>query len=273
MMSHEPPPPEREPQLPLWLPFAVLAAVILLVLILSAGVAGVLAVSDAHRKAATDLPQGWTIALTAVQDALFIVAAFVAVQLALHRPAAPELGLRRVTDVRRVVLTAVGVFAAFWVITGVLQAIFGSPPDQHLVTDLKTEDALPVVVGYAVLICLVAPFAEEIFFRGLLFGTFARRLGPAPAAVIAGTVFGLVHAPNPVLAVVGLCVLGVGLCVLYWRTQSIIPCMALHALNNSISFAVTKSFSWEAAVGFTVLCVGLVTAVATAFSARPAVTA
>jgi uncharacterized protein len=63
------------------------------------------------------------------------------------------------------------------------------------------------------------------------------------------------------------------LCALYWTTQSIIPYMALHALNNSISFGATKSLDPWLFVALVVGSVGLVVAVATAVSSRPAVTA
>ena len=98
-----------------------------------------------------------------------------------------------------------------------------------------------MLFGFAMLTCVVAPLAEEIFFRGFLFTTFARKVGPVWGALLAGSLFGLIHAPNPWLSLVALGVLGVCLCALYWRTQSIIPGMALHALNNSISFGYTKS--------------------------------
>ena len=49
-----------------------------------------------------------------------------------------------------------------------------------------------------------------------------------------------------------------GLCLLYWRTQSIIPCMALHALNNSITFGVTKDLEPALFAGVVVLSVGTV---------------
>jgi uncharacterized protein len=70
-------------------------------------------------------------------------------------------------------------------------------------------------------------------------------------------------------------VFGVALCVLYARTGSIIPCMALHAIHNSISFAATKSLpAWEF-LGLAAVSVGAVVAVATALArhASPAVTA
>ena len=44
---------------------------------------------------------------------------------------------------------------------------------------------------------------------------------------------------SPVETLGVLVVLGVLLCLLYWRTGSLLPCIALHALNNGISFVVT----------------------------------
>ena len=38
-------------------------------------------------------------------------------------------------------------------------------------------------------------------------------------------------------------VFGALLCVLYHRTGSIVPCMVLHALNNSLALGVSQS--WE----------------------------
>ena len=90
--------------------------------------------------------------------------------------------------------------------------------------------------------------------------------------MIVGGVFALGHAPDaPVQSVVALGAFGVGLCVLYWRAQSIIPCMALHALFNSITFGAVASLQPALFVGVVVLCVGAVTAGAAAVSARPRV--
>ena len=86
--------------------------------------------------------------------------------------------------------------------------------------------------------------------------------------------FGLGHAPAPQpIQLIALGVFGVGLCLLYWRTQSIIPCMALHALNNSITFGLVKDLDPALFAGVVVLSVGTVIAGATAVSARTAVAA
>jgi membrane protease YdiL (CAAX protease family) len=58
-----------------------------------------------------------------------------------------------------------------------------------------------------------------------------------------------VHAiGSPVESLIVLFVLGSGLCLLYLRTGSLLPCIGLHALNNAIAFAVTKDMAWTLAV-------------------------
>ncbi len=74
---------------------------------------------------------------------------------------------------------AAAVFAVFWLVTIVLALVFGDPEDQALVTDIKEEDSLGVLLAWGVLICVAAPFVEEFFFRGFMFGVFMRRLGRA----------------------------------------------------------------------------------------------
>ena len=61
--------------------------------------------------------------------------------------------------------------------------------------------------------------------------------------------------------------------LLYWHTQSIIPCMALHALNNSITFGVTKTSSPSLFAGVVVLSVGTVVGGGFAVARRTAVAA
>lgn len=274
--SAPPPPPEEappEPAVPIWAPFAVMVGVLVVIGIVSAALYGVLHAGDPSIKASADLPDGATLGLTLVQDAVFVFGAWIAVRLALGRSGPEEFGLRRVRSVRSAAIWAGVAYAGFWLATLVLALIFGQPRDQELVTDIKAEQSLAVLVAYGALICVVAPFVEEFFFRGFIFTVFARRLGVAWAAVLVGIIFGLGHAPAPVISVIALGVFGVGLCLLYWRTQSIIPSMALHALNNSITFGLVKSLDPALFTAVVVVSVGTVVAAATALSARAAVAA
>jgi uncharacterized protein len=273
--SMPPPPPEPPPEektIALWVPFAVMGIVFIVIGTFSAAVIGIAHAIDPSIDVG-DPPQSLVLVLTLIQDAALVVAALLAFKLTLGRVRAADLGLRRVTNWRVAILGIVAVFIVFLAAGQLLDLLFGKQPDQELVKDLKAEDSFGVLAGYVVLTCLVAPFCEELFFRGFVFMTFARRLGPVWGALIGGTIFGLIHAPNPWVALVALGVLGVGLCALYWTTQSIIPCMALHALNNSISFGVTKSLDVWAFLALVIGSVGIVVAVAAALSTRPAVTA
>lgn len=85
------------------------------------------------------------------------------------------------------------------------------------------------------LIVFGAAFAEELCFRGMLFGGLRERLPRLPAALAAGTVFGLLHAFTGITAVPPLIALGFIFCLLYEKTGSIVPGMLLHMLNNSVA--------------------------------------
>ena len=85
------------------------------------------------------------------------------------------------------------------------------------------------------LIVFGAAIAEEICFRGMLFGGLRERLPKVPAALVAGLVFGALHAFTGITAVPPLIVLGFVFCLLYEKTGSIVPGMLLHMLNNSVA--------------------------------------
>ena len=79
-------------------------------------------------------------------------------------------------------------------------------------------------------IAISAPVCEEIFFRGLLFRSLRNRLPLWPAALIAGCLFGLVHITSYPLNTIPIKMLfGVLMCLLYERTGSLLPCIAVHA--------------------------------------------
>ena len=97
-------------------------------------------------------------------------------------------------------------------------------------------------VAAGLLIVIVAPVCEEIFFRGFVFGGLRSRLPFLPAAVISGLIFGSVHlTTGNVAAAAQLSVLGAVLAWLYERTGSITTTMAVHIVNNALAFAVLVS--------------------------------
>jgi membrane protease YdiL (CAAX protease family) len=100
---------------------------------------------------------------------------------------------------------------------------------------IETGDNFGTLIGSCVVIVVVAPLMEEIFFRGFLYRILRGRMGLWPALVIDGALFGAVHLTSGgPLAVALIAPLGFLLCLLYERSGSLYPCIALHALNNAI---------------------------------------
>jgi uncharacterized protein len=133
----------------------------------------------------------------------------------------------------------------------------------RLPESLGVDDSTVALVAVCLLVTVVAPIAEEVLFRGYVFGALRNWRGPWPAAVLTGIVFGGIHAgSSPVEYLVPLAILGMLLCLVRWRTGSLLPCIALHAINNAIAFAVAEE--WTAGHGF-LLVVGA-TAVTLAIS-------
>jgi len=132
------------------------------------------------------------------------------------------------------------VFSAVW---SVFMHAVGVKLDDDLPQQLGVDKSTAALVAVAVLVCVVAPLAEEFFFRGFFFTALRGSLGLWPSAVITGVVFGLIHFKLEFLA--PLAVLGFALCLLYAQTGSLLPCIALHALNNSLAFGVTQGWTWQ----------------------------
>jgi membrane protease YdiL (CAAX protease family) len=242
------PPPEPRPGglpalgVPAWAPFAALFATFVGVLLASA-VAGIVIAIGGGDVEADD--QGLTLVLTAVQAVMLVAIAWFTVQLLSGRqPTGEAFGLRAPKPLQALGWALIA-YLILWVATIAAAIAFGEPDEQQLVQDIEEEDAFVVLAGYALLSCLLAPLAEEFFFRGFMFRALAGRMRWVWAAVISGGVFGVIHAlGSPIESVLLLSVFGFVLCMLFWRTGSLIPCIMLHAFNNSITFGVTKELPW-----------------------------
>ncbi len=89
---------------------------------------------------------------------------------------------------------------------------------------------------------LVAPIAEELFFRGVLQTFLLSMLGSRwPAILLAAAAFGAMHLAQP-SAIPALIVLGIVIGFAYERTGSLVVPIAIHTAFN------LKSLIWDALV-------------------------
>jgi hypothetical protein len=89
---------------------------------------------------------------------------------------------------------------------------------------------------------LVAPAAEELFYRGMLFPALRRRMDLWPAMGLSGVLFGLSHLQTTLdgylLVLLIIIPLGMFLAWLYERTGSIVAPVLAHATFNLIQVVV-----------------------------------
>lgn len=114
-----------------------------------------------------------------------------------------------------------------------IMSLFQITPEPQAVENVIGA-ANPVIVIVAVVV--VAPIAEEVFFRGVAFGAWAREYGPRRALVMSAVLFAVIHAS--LSALVPIFVLGLALAAIYWRTRNLASSITLHATFNAISVLI-----------------------------------
>ena len=106
------------------------------------------------------------------------------------------------------------------------------------VTTQAAEQAISLVDPWVVLVAFVimAPIAEEVFFRGVVFNAWLREGGRRWAFIGSSALFALIHLSLVLL--VPLFLLGLALAWVYQRTGNLLAPIAMHATVNGISVAL-----------------------------------
>lgn len=79
---------------------------------------------------------------------------------------------------------------------------------------------------------VLAPFSEELFYRGMMYPVFRRKFGPTIGMILAGIIFGLVHLDS--WRAIPLAVGGIILCYIYEKTNSIFVTTMAHGVWNGL---------------------------------------
>jgi membrane protease YdiL (CAAX protease family) len=231
------PPPHGEPpsstpserEWPVWLGFAGLGAVVVISVVTSGLIYGLAGVDPGD-----DAPAGVDLGASLALQLSLIATALVAAQLIkpIH---AWQFGLRRTRFWPAVGWATLGMIT-FYLLAALWVALIGEP-EQSTAEDVGADESDLALLGAGVMFIVIAPVAEEIFFRGFFYGSLRTRMNAGLAAVVCGVVFGVIHLSTGPSAVPILIVLGIIFCLVRERTGSLYPCIALHALNNTFAYA------------------------------------
>ncbi len=129
-----------------------------------------------------------------------------------------------------------GALAVVWLYFTVLAAL-GVEPGGNIPEE--AFDSVPLVVLVGVLSLAVAPFMEETFFRGFLFGGLRGRWGVFWAALGTGFLFSLAHI-DP-LVFIPFTAVGMLFALGYVYSGSLLASMIAHLLFNGLSFGLAVS--------------------------------
>lgn len=145
----------------------------------------------------------------------------------------------------RVLLIGLACLLATYPLVGLLSALVthaGTTPSDGdgMVQFLKTSDSWEGRMAGIVLAVCVAPFVEEVIFRGYLLGVVRQHFGRVTAAIATSILFAAVHQNIP--GIPALFVLGLGFAFAYERTGSILAPMFMHVLFNAANVVVLFHF-------------------------------
>jgi CAAX protease family protein len=162
-----------------------------------------------------------------------------------------DLGLRPVAidEMLRVGLAAgLGGLVVIDIVGSILSQ-FGLRPNQLDQFQFVLSEGPLAFAALLIGAAVIAPFVEELFFRGFLFGIYRRRQPLWLAYVVSSVLFTILHLePNRMNLQqmaglsVGILVLAVLLAWVYQHTGSLYPGMIAHAINNATGLILFYTF-------------------------------
>jgi membrane protease YdiL (CAAX protease family) len=236
---------EPQPNWPPWFAFVgfvaalVCTSIAVLVVLVIAGV-----------DAADDDTPATTVVATLLQGIFFVgVAIVLARSIAPPRPW--HFGLRRAPLWRTIGWAALGMLS-FYVLTAIYAAIVDPQAEQDVTESLGADSGTLGLIAAGTMVIVVAPFVEELFFRGFFYRALRTRYPIVLAALTDGLIFGLIHfgfdGADGLLILPPLAFLGIIFCLVYEKTKSLWAVVGMHVFNNTIAFSAQVDDGWKFAV-------------------------
>jgi membrane protease YdiL (CAAX protease family) len=235
---------DRPPVWPAWFGPAGFVVAFTGTLVLSGIVAAILGVDPDDDSAA------FVVTATLAQAIAFVAAAaFFAGWVS--KPQLWHFGLRRV-PLRPALKWAVLGIVAFYLVSAIYALVVSPDVEQKTTDELGADEGAFGLIVAGFMVMVVAPFAEEFFFRGFFFRALRSKFSLYAAAAIDGVLFGAIHynfeGAEDLLLLPPLMLLGFIFCVVYEKTGSLFTVIGMHAFNNAVAYAAQADGGWQVSV-------------------------
>jgi len=126
----------------------------------------------------------------------------------------------------------------------VTQIFSRSPTGIYSPREIAFFASSPYLYSFFIFLAITfVPFVEELFFRGITYPAFKKKVSVNWAMFLSALVWGLVHPLKTVWLII---ILGLILVKLYERTKSLIPCLILHGGGSIVRFSLSGyAFSYQ----------------------------
>lgn len=154
------------------------------------------------------------------------------------------LGLRRVhwKDLGFALVGVLAYFGVYGVILTISDQFVHINAGQQQDIGFQTATGATNLIFTFVSLVILPPIAEELMFRGFLYGGLRRKLNVLTATLVTSLLFALPHAAESTnggvlwIAAIDTFSLSLVLCFLREKTGAVYSGMGLHAIKNSIAF-------------------------------------
>lgn len=145
-----------------------------------------------------------------------------------------DLGLRYYSIGRTIwycFLSLLGIFLVSFLYVFLMNSIFGMDAPSSKIEVLVENRSISSNI-LLVVVAVIAPFSEEIFFRGFVYSAFKKRWGVNAGLFLSSFLFALVHLE--IYSFIPLMIIGWILAYLFEKTKSLMPAIFLHGVYNLI---------------------------------------
>lgn len=128
-------------------------------------------------------------------------------------------------------LSLLGIFAMSFLYVFVMNSFFGIEAPASKVEQLVRSGNISSNI-LLIVVTIVAPFSEEIFFRGYLYSAFKKAWGVNAGLFLSALLFALAHLE--IYSFIPIFIIGWILAYIFEKTKSLFPVIFLHAVYNLI---------------------------------------